>query len=452
MSATLTDHGCEARYIGGAMLDPGVLRDHPVPLGVMSAEHHRRVFEAMLTLFARGVRITRDSLDAELATLGYHADRSREPFDRMAQAFLEDAGIVAARLRELMARRQLHDGAREAIGALERGEALVAVQALLRRLADMPDLVDEDRTALESVQDAAATAIEDANRDGDSRSTVTTGVPAIDDAIIGWDRGDLIVVAGDSGAGKSTTMLLMANAQADDGDACVIVSLEDGPIRWGRRSVAANSSVPIRAMKRGDLSELQRGDLAAVPGRLKGRSIHLSYPLGGTLDEVLHAIRRARHQHGVTVAYVDYLQAIAMTAGSDEKAMRHHILECMEALRRETARGDTKLTVILGSQYKKRADDTKRPTDNDLYEANYIRQKADGIIHLWRDAKGTRRWAMTKHKDEDGCEGLLLREARTGTLSNGEATPLFVPPGQRAAQSTFDDREDFSDEPRRGFR
>lgn len=450
MSAATRDHGLEARYLGGAMLDPAVLQEHPLPIACFDAEHHRRVHEAMLGLFVAGARITAASLDAQLEELGYHADRNRQPFDRLAQAFLEDPATVATRLRELMARRQLLEGLAEIQRGIEDGRPLTSAQAELRRLADLPDLADEDRTAVVSLRAVAAEAAADtrARAAGEARLTITTGLPALDGAFDGWDRGDLVVLAGDPNSGKSSTMLAMARAQARAGERVLIVSFEDGRVRWGRRSLSGTTGLPMRALKRGDLSPKQFAALDATGDLPEADSIFFAFPLGGTTDELIHCIRRARHQHGVTKVYADYLQA--MGSGDDDRELRHQIRERLEAMRRETALGDAPLTITFGSQYKKRDDTTKRPTDSDLYEAAYIHQKADAILHLWRDGKGNRRWAMTKHKDEDGMEGLLLRDPETHLLAaTQDVAPIYGPSRREPEQASFDDCDDFNDPPAR---
>ena len=48
---------------------------------------------------------------------------------------------------------------------------------------------------------------------------------------------------------------------------------------------------------------------------------------------------------------------------------------------------------------------SEAPELSDLYESNYIRQKADGILVLWRDENGDRRAKLAKAKDGDGNEG-----------------------------------------------
>lgn len=442
-STRITDPELERRYLGGAMIDPRILDEHPLPVSCFGVPAHREVAAAMAAIVARGERVTEERLDRELVDLGHHATAAKRPFG-MAVVCPDDPAALCERLRDLSMRRELATGTEEALRQLQAGEALTAVQAHLGRLADL-EVGSDDRTVAIPLASAAEAAHEEAERAsaGAARVTVTTGMPPLDDLCDGWDRGDLIVLAGDSGAGKSSTMLAMGRAQAAAGERVLIVTLEDHRARWGRRALNGAANIPIRALKSGSLTRDQW--IAAADGldRIRSESVWLASPLGGYLHEVLATIRRARAQHGITVAYVDYLQAIAQELDAGDQALRHHIRDCLEAGRRETARGAQPLTLIFGSQYRKREDESKRPRNADLYEASYIHQKADAILHLWKDNEGARFWWLGKHKDEDPREGKLVRDPKTGFLSGGATKPQGAP-----AQAAFDDPEWWNQEAR----
>lgn len=424
----IADHALERRYLAGAMIDPRILDEHPLPIGVFGHDAHREVAAAMASIAARGERVTEERLDHELEDRRHYATRALRPFS-WAVVLPDDPAALCERLRGVAARRELARGTDEALRMLAAGDPLLSVQAHLARLADL-EIAAEDRTAAVHLHGPAAEALRETQRaaEGTARATFTTGLPPLDDLFDGWDRGDMLVIAGDSGAGKSTTMLLMARAQARAGERVLIVSVEDHAVRWGRRTLYAGSGVSIRQLKSGDLRASEWQNLDAALAQVEGETIWFAAPLGGDLDEVMHTIRRARALHNITVVYVDYLQAIAQPpAANADHALRHHIRDCLEAGRRETGRGAEPLTLIFGSQYRKREDETKRPRNSDLYEANYIHQKADAILHLWKLADGERRWWLGKHKDQDPAEGTLARDPRTGLLAGGSGTSDHEP-------------------------
>jgi replicative DNA helicase len=404
------------------------------------------IFAAQLHLWRSGDPVDLVTLRHELARTGM---LERAGGDDVLHGLLDHIPTVdniehhAAIVLEASMRRRLAESAMALAALARQARSMTELRSDVARLADIVVGHDDSRTRIVHLSETTSAAIEDARERGerDERATMTTGLPALDDACDGWDRGDFVVIAGDSGAGKSSTMLAMARAQARAGERVLIVSLEDGAVRWGRRAISARAGVGVRALKRGPWSTVQRAAIDKAQAEIAGDAVWCSYPLGGNIDEVLAAIRRAIYVEQITIAYVDYLQAV--DEGDDERELRHLIRKWLTALRRETAGG---LVIAVGSQYRKREDDTKRPKDSDLYEANYIRQKADAILHLWRDGEGARHWFLSKHKDVDPMQGVLVRDESTGLLARADSAAVL---GKNApkGQQTFDDRAEFHDPP-----
>jgi replicative DNA helicase len=409
------DLDLEGKYLGAAMVDLGVLRSHPLPIATFAAEMHRHILEALINMAARGVEPAPTSLDIELARLSYHRTKDARPFEKLA-CLCADIEQVAARLRELAILRALHEKLIAAATLCASGGNVLAVQSLLREANEIADHAELDRTAVSGMRDAIEACIDRIMKvnDGGLPATLPSGLPGLD-----HDAGDLIVFAGDPSAGKSTTMLLAAITQSRAGHTPGVISLEDSRERWGRRAAWALSGVSVSVLKGGRLSSHDWSQLNAVVDGTERARVHFAYPLGGNIDEVIACIRRMRHEHGCDVVYVDYLQAIAGGSG-DDKQVRHHIRDCLEAFRRELGAKGAPLTIVVGSQYKKREDETKRPNNNDLYEAAYIHQKADAIVHLWRDKSGARNAWLGKHKDgEELCCELHIDRA-TRALTSGK--------------------------------
>jgi replicative DNA helicase len=425
------DLAYERAVLGGVLTDNAALDQ---VLDVVEAKHFYSrangvVWDAMLEVHGRGEPIDGVTLRAQLVDRGA---LQKAGGDEHLLALTEHPPNVKAietyakRVRVLAILRELgmlaHRTGARIYGPIDDVDAFFdEVEAEFFAITQQRY---SERSSLEHIAETAGAAVEDArHREAGARSTHTTGIPALDHIFDGWDRGDLIVFAGDSGAGKSSTMLATARAQAQSGERVLIVSLEDGRVRWGRRSVHLASGVPIRDLKRGALSTQQWGLVDGGVAKLHREPIWSAFPLGGSITEVLAAIRRARHEHGITVAYVDYLQAVDDDSSNE---LRHLIRKWLSELRRETVRSEPPLTIVVGSQYRKREDDTKRPKDGDLYEANYIHQKADAIVHVWRDEHGARWWYMSKHKDEDARTGALTRDQTTGMIADGDSEAVHT--------------------------
>lgn len=405
------------------------------------------IFGALLHLWRSGTAIEILTVRAELVRQGA-LDRigGDDALLALTETIpnVENVEHYASIVRDASMRRRLREHAQRVAAYASSSRSLAELRDDVAQLTAILDRHDTSRTEMKTIGSSASAAIDDARERGerDESTTITTGLPALDAYCDGWDRGDLIAIGGDSGAGKSTTMLYMARAQAQAGERVLIVSLEDAELRWGRRAVAASSGVSVRALKRGPWSGEQTRLIDKGLRSVQAENVWGAYPLGGTIDEVLAAIRQAVYVLGVTVVYVDYLQAF--DAGDDDSELRHLIRRWLTALRREAASG---LVVLVGSQYRKREDDTKRPKDSDLYEAAYIRQKCDAIVHVWRDADSGRRWFMSKHKDVDPVEGILLRDEATGLLARAASEQVTSSKQKRGQQQAMDyDAREFRDD------
>ena len=124
-----TDIDLEARYLGGAMLDPRMFDEHPLASGCFGVTYHRELHAAMTAVHLRGETLTEERLDAELADRNHHAARTRNPFD-LAVMLPDDPAALCERLRALSARRALVEGCDHATRQLVNGDPILGAQPL----------------------------------------------------------------------------------------------------------------------------------------------------------------------------------------------------------------------------------------------------------------------------------------------------------------------------------
>jgi len=248
---------------------------------------------------------------------------------------------------------------------------------------------------------------------------IPAGIGALDRELRGgYYRGDLVVLGGGTGDGKSSCMMLAAIAQAKLGRRPGIVSVEDPRARWGHRLLSTISGVPVRALQAADLTQYQWTQVQGAALGAAPLAITLAFAVGGTIDDVRHAMRRLVRDHGCDTLAVDYLQAIEGGAGKgDSDNERLRLRRIISTIKREANRAGSEVPVVLGSQYKRRKDKHAKPQVEDLYESGYIEQKAETIVLMWRDGHGAVRSWLAKTKDGPiGAEWVLERDARTGLL------------------------------------
>lgn len=394
------DADAEARYLAAVMHDGATLERHPV----WPREMGLRVHEVILDAMHKARAASRGTDHVTLATMMDPAALKRLGGERT----LRDIGSVvelhpgplARKLRTLAVARKLRENAllAAALAETDLAEALRAMRGAAE--AKHPDEDNDERhgtlhgalaAALQEMQDRAARA------SGKTRPAyVTTGVHALDTAIVGWEYGDMIVLGGDTSVGKSTVALHMACQMARAGHRPAIISCEDPAARLGRRALSMLSGVPSVAMRKGDLNDWQRGQLRGAVATAQGLEIELAYCIGENIDVVTNATRVLLRERGCDVVILDYVQAVRVPGMDERLAMR----EVLSQFKRECNRAVPAACGIVLSQYKRRANVTERPLRSDLYESGYLEQKADGIVLLWKDKDGLVQGVLDKAKDD----------------------------------------------------
>src|SRR5205809_6123187 len=112
----------------------------------------------------------------------------------------------------------------------------------------------------------------DAAADGTpTRDTVASGFASLDKVLGGgFRRGDLIVLGGDVGSGKSALALAIALRSAGH-HPTVFVSGEMLPERIHERALAIEGRARVDDLRRGTLSEANRAQVGAAAVRLRDR-------------------------------------------------------------------------------------------------------------------------------------------------------------------------------------
>ena len=433
---TCTDVDLEARYVGTVASDPTVLVRYPVPASEISSRSLGAILGAVASLAERKQDTDAASVEIELRRTGRLETAGGRDGIRSTLALVDLApATLAARLHELAAARVLRDRAMEVARLCEGAslsEAIVAARSLAE--AKDPAAVSEDvhATMASAVASALEAIVEAGKRsEGGAATQITTGIRTLDDGIGGgMERGDLMVLGGDTSAGKSSTALYMAIEQAKRGWRPGIVSVEDPRVRVGRRALSVLSGVPIRKMRDGELNQSDWNQLAVAVNDSRTVHVHFAFRIGGTLAEVVESIRWLTRERGCDVVYLDYIQAVEVNESGLET--REKMRRILAASKRECNDAPTCAALVALSQYRKRDDETERPTRAALYESNYIAQKAENIVLLWKDKHGVLRGVVDKSKDEaTGCEFTLSRDRAGRLVEDSEPHPADTVEGYR---------------------
>ena len=212
-----------------------------------------------------------------------------------------------------------------------------------------------------------------------SGKPVTTGFPSLDSLLGGGlRRGDLVILAGDAGVGKSALALAMALRSTAAGQAAAYLTAEMSAARVMERALAIEGRVRVDDLRRGGLDDVAHSGVAAAAIALRRRS-----PLIEDLrDAGINGVSDFLAQHlGIDLTIVDPIQALTRGVMPVDEEVADTAKRLKElALRRSTA-------IVATSWLRESAigrTDT-RPTLRDLGGLGALRHHADVVLGLHRE-------------------------------------------------------------------
>ncbi|WP_163512612.1 replicative DNA helicase [Fodinicola acaciae] len=242
----------------------------------------------------------------------------------------------------------------------------------------------EDYTILEELLQPAMDEIEAIGAHGDVMSGVPTGFVDLDRLTNGFHAGQLIIVAGRPGLGKSTAGLdWVRSCSVRNHLTSVIFSLEMSKIEIVMRLLSAEARVPLHALRSGQLSEDDWTKLARQMGDISEAPLYIDDSPNMTLMEIRAKARRLKQRHDLRFILVDYLQL--MSSPKRVESRQQEVSELSRGLKLMAK--ELEVPVVAVSQLNRGPEQRtdKRPQLSDLRESGSIEQDADMVILLHRD-------------------------------------------------------------------
>lgn len=210
-----------------------------------------------------------------------------------------------------------------------------------------------------------------------------TGWASFDKKLGGWHKGDLTIIAGRPGMGKSAIGLGAAINAAKLGANVGFVSSEMDAVSLGLRMAACEAGVSVSDLRLGRLAESDWSKVASASNRLAALPLRVLDAPGWSMRQIArqcHAWART----GLDLVVIDYLQRVK----PDLKTERNDLAIGEMAKDCKTMANTLEIPVLLLSQLSRNVEQRqdKRPMMSDLRESGQIEQEADNILMLYRDA------------------------------------------------------------------
>ena len=238
---------------------------------------------------------------------------------------------------------------------------------------------------------------------------VATGFIKIDELTSGFQKSDLIIIAGRPSMGKTALALNIAqHAAIEERIPAALFSLEMAKEQLAMRMLSSEAKVDSQRLRKGFLGETDWPKLTTAAGRLSEAPIFIDDTPSITALEVKAKARRLKAENGLGLIILDYLQLMKGSRFSDSREQEiSEISRSLKALAKELS-----VPVVALSQLNRKVEDrtNKRPQMADLRESGAIEQDADVIVFIYRDEV----YNHSEDNPERGIAEIIIGKQRNG--------------------------------------
>ena len=422
----------EDTVIGTALFEPSYIEtilEEGIRETHFSDITNQKIFEVLLKLWnEKGNNLTYDLIVEELKAEKVVPDYIDEGrlFERYAENFVRSREVLreyCRLLKKYALRRELVEIAHEIL-AKDHRDPEELLELLLDKTFELSS--KRDLVPYVSLADIVPELKETIERFAKSKSHITgipSGFPDLDRLTTGFHGGDLVIVAGRPGMGKSSFALSIAKYVAQkEGLPVGIFSLEMAKDQLALRLLSFLSHIPLYDLRLGKLTEEQRALMEESLKELQSLPIYIDDSAAlSTTDLRIKAIRMKK-ERGIELLIVDYLQLLrGVRKYSSRQEEVAEISRSLKALAKEL---DIPVIALaqLSRQVEHRSD--KRPQLADLRESGQIEQDADLIIFLHRPEYYLKLKKKEVPPDMQGKVEIIVAKQRQGPTGIVEA--VFV--------------------------
>jgi len=250
----------------------------------------------------------------------------------------------------------------------------------------------------------------------------------LDEFLGGFQRSDLIIVAGRPSMGKTSFTLSVAiNAAVQQGACVALFSLEMAREMLVLRMLSSKSGVDSRRVRLGLQNEDEEKKIMDATGILSEAPIYVDDSPQLRVVEMRSKARRLNFERGIDLIVVDYLQLMQGDGRGENRVQEiSYISRSLKALAREL-----NVPVIAVSQLSRAVEfrASHKPQLPDLRESGTIEQDADLVLFIYRDDYYyTKEEWESQHPDREyprGVANVMIAKHRNGPT--GEIDLHFLP-------------------------
>lgn len=256
------------------------------------------------------------------------------------------------------------------------------------------------------------------------RNGVSTGVKTyladLDRLLVGLRKGNLILVGGRPGMGKSSLLESIAAANASEGIAVGLFNMEMTHDEITTRLIASESEIPFARIQAGKLFDPELPKFQAAVDCVSQWPLIIDDTPSLTPDDLRAKARQMVYEFGVELIMVDYIQLMHAGAGFRVKGGRTEEISYISRELKVIAR-ELEVPIMAAAQLNRDVEsrNDKRPQLSDLKESGSLEQDSDIVIFPYRDSY------YNPDSEEGDVTELHVAKYRNG--STGMVKALFLP-------------------------
>ncbi len=351
---------------------------------------HKRIFRAVIDLFSKEEAV-------DLVTVTQELKRQKVLDEVGGAAYLSQVlGSVAttanvrhhakivlekAILRRLISVatevvQEAYDAGGEAADILDRAEHVIFEIAQARVHRDFVPMREILKHSFEVIQELY-----------DKKQHVTgvaSGFDDLDAMTSGFQKADLVVIAGRPSMGKTAFALnVAAHASIGGNTPSAIFSLEMGKQQLVQRMLCCEARVDGHKLRTGYLADKHWSNLTTAAGLLSESAIYIDDTPSMNVLEMRSKARRLKAEADIGLVIVDYLQLMRGLGRPENR--QQEISEISRSLKALAKELDVPVLALsqLSRAVESRGGD-RRPILSDLRESGAIEQDADVVMFIYR--------------------------------------------------------------------
>jgi len=243
-----------------------------------------------------------------------------------------------------------------------------------------------DFQSSKEVLDVMKAKMSDRARSSKGLTGVTSGFSDLDSVTLGWQKGDMIILAARPSMGKTALSLnFLVNAAVKERKTVAIFSLEMPADQLMQRLVASRSGVDGQKIRSLNMNDRDSMKVDSAMNELSSLKLFIDDKTNTMADIGVKARKLKSTHDDLALIVIDYLQLAKMGGNKKFDGEQAEVSEISKAIK--SLAKELQVPIVALSQLSRSVEkrDDKRPMMSDLRSSGSIEQDADIVLFIYRE-------------------------------------------------------------------